>query len=557
MPSLRVRWKGRPHGHIPRLQPTSPRRASFASQSTAQSAAEEVLRSPLPSNLQNERRKQRQIVRSRRSRSSRGSAANTSRKRVSTRPIRNVHFTASQNSGMGKESRSKDQNGSPVRSLDGAGRLLTQPNIDSSQDTGTVLDFGDSDISHNFKGERQQSQPVYSLMQVPDEPHVKLMEYRKTSRRRSSSMVANEWSPESHSEYAHTGTLNYVDRPESLYKRPKTVDSGRLYDPRIAPNKQVDRLPSERSSSTVTAQHIHESISSPELIKRPLKSTYDDDALWETIDSTRFPPNDTPSEALSPGSSTPFRTRSQDKKLTRFKKELELHYKAVSSLPKQSLVLSPSATTISANTVNEFLPFHDQFKSAGLAVTSSEQQKNSPARYNSYSPFVSRIADRRPKRVGGHDGPGSFASGTTGTTILGFTPPHEKTYGVSTKDRARSSSASDFTAVGFTPPHEKMMERIPPQPSRPAPQSPKRATIPWLQRQDISPKQTSIPPRLNTISTVQPNRYENSRASGSPTTYQTSRNVVGRYTAISLHFPLTVVSSAPVDLRSEKHSGIY
>jgi hypothetical protein len=456
MPSLSVRWKGRPHNHLPRVQPISPRRASFASQSTVRSATEEVLRSPLPPALRNERRKQRQIVRNRRSGGSRGSVANSSRRRIYARPVRNVHFTASQNSQMYSGTREQYQKSAAIVSTDGAGMLKPSPAA-SSQSTGTVLDFGDSDKPHTFKPEHQYSDLGYSSTYAPDERPTTLLDYKKRPRRRSTSMVVNEWYPETHTEHAPTESLVYVDRSNSPFKRPKTVDLDRSYDHRIAPHKQPDCLPSETSSSIETAQHIHESITSPTHTKRPLKARYDDDALWETIDSTRFPPNDTPSEAPSLISKGPSRTRSQDKKLTRFKKELELHYKAVSSLPKQSLKLSPSATTISANTVKDFLPFHDQFKSAGLAVTSSEQQANSPPRHNANSPCVSRISDRRRQHVGGHDGPGSYASGTTGTTVLGFTPPHEKSYGVSTKDRTVSSSGSDYTAVGFTPPHEKMM----------------------------------------------------------------------------------------------------
>ncbi|CAG8950429.1 hypothetical protein HYFRA_00006925, partial [Hymenoscyphus fraxineus] len=91
MPSFNIHWRGCPHRHLPRIPSTSIRRASPASQSVAQTAAEDVMRSPLDPALQQERRKQRSKVRSRRSRSSRCSATTLSRRRVSHRTSRNTH----------------------------------------------------------------------------------------------------------------------------------------------------------------------------------------------------------------------------------------------------------------------------------------------------------------------------------------------------------------------------------------------------------------------------------------------------------------------------------
>jgi len=72
---------------------------------------------------------------------------------------------------------------------------------------------------------------------------------------------------------------------------------------------------------------------------------------------------------VSPASRSP----SQRRTLKRFARELELHLKAVESLPKKSLIPSPSITTI--QTVEALKPYHKQMLSAGLAVTSAEQRK--------------------------------------------------------------------------------------------------------------------------------------------------------------------------------------
>jgi len=70
--------------------------------------------------------------------------------------------------------------------------------------------------------------------------------------------------------------------------------------------------------------------------------------------------------------SPPSRKPSQQRTLRRFTRELELHLQAVQNLPGKTLIASPSVTTI--KTVQEFKPYHSEFRDAGLAVTSTEQR---------------------------------------------------------------------------------------------------------------------------------------------------------------------------------------
>ncbi|EPE29077.1 hypothetical protein GLAREA_00235 [Glarea lozoyensis ATCC 20868] len=507
-------------------------------QTTTPSAAEEVLRTPLSAALQQERRKQRQIARSR-SKSSPSSIATSSRRKGYGRMSRNIQFVGKQNLRVRNGTRSPYQNRNVIVSSDGAGVFTKRPPFDSTQSTGTVLDFGDTDIpcgSQPTGTEHHNRKDIRFASRGPVTRISKAAEKTRIAKRRSVTPSIGRQSPRQQSpDRTHTRAFDKIHQ-QKPHKRPQVADLGRSYDPRIDPCEHIDCTPADEYVSLESAPNSQaqtSAISSAESSQKTAKARFNDATLWETIDSTRFPPDDASISTPVPSSDAPTsnvssRNRKQARQLTRFQKQLELHYKAVSSLPKQSLVLSPSATTISANTVKAFLPYHTQFKSAGLAITSHEQQRKSlPPKRNSYSPCIESIADRKQNEVGGNDGHGSFVSGTTGTTgttILGFTPPHEKTYGVSTKDRARSSSASDYTAVGFTPPHEKMISRPVFQQNRQGPISSNRNNIPWLQRQDVSPKQTLPPPRM---SKTQPSRYKNSRFGEPPASYQGPKNMAG------------------------------
>lgn len=77
----------------------------------------------------------------------------------------------------------------------------------------------------------------------------------------------------------------------------------------------------------------------------------------------------------------PPQTRDQSKTLARFTKQLEKYSAAVNSngkpeLPRSTPTVSDSPTTL--DTVTELLPYHKQFKAAGLAVTSREQMPRIP-----------------------------------------------------------------------------------------------------------------------------------------------------------------------------------
>jgi hypothetical protein len=73
----------------------------------------------------------------------------------------------------------------------------------------------------------------------------------------------------------------------------------------------------------------------------------------------------------------------------------------------------------------------------------------------------------------------SGGSTSTGTTVIGFTPPHEKSHPRPKGEKLPRHSSSEVTEIGVTPPHE--LYTSPPRSAPPAPKSPKKKSLPWLQ----------------------------------------------------------------------------
>ena len=215
-----------------------------------------------------------------------------------------------------------------------------------------------------------------------------------------------------------------------------------------------------------------------------------------------------PSSCCTTTSNSRSRTRSQRQGFRKFTRELELYLQACRSLPRGTLVATPSLTTISAHTIDELKPYQAQFRSAGLAVT-SDQQKRLSRIQNEESPpppppkdeqwaNLDLLGDgtmgfsRKGKQKEKPREP-SYASGSTGTTVLGWTPPHEKN-SPRPKIARQSSTDSDHTIIGFTPPQGKLPTRPPPL----VPKVPSKKSLPWLRRPDSSPESVSPTNTMNT-----------------------------------------------------------
>jgi hypothetical protein len=204
------------------------------------------------------------------------------------------------------------------------------------------------------------------------------------------------------------------------------------------------------------------------------------------------------------------RTASEKKALSRFTRELELYSQATRELPKQSFVLSPSTTTVSVHTISELRPYWNEFQAAGLAVTSAEQRRTvdlkdvqpppaTPPKDRKFEKMAPLRKSTAPEKKADKRGPPSFASGSTGTTVIGWTPPHEKSYPRQKSNRPPSDISSDNTILGFTPPHERMMLELP-KPVTP-PQTPKKNSLPWLRK--LEPTSEAVSP-TKTRTVVEP-----------------------------------------------------
>ncbi|KAG9247523.1 hypothetical protein BJ878DRAFT_539233 [Calycina marina] len=205
-------------------------------------------------------------------------------------------------------------------------------------------------------------------------------------------------------------------------------------------------------------------------------------------------------------------TPRQRRILRRFARELELHLKAVQNLPKQTLIPSPSITTI--HTIQDLEPYHSQFNSAGLAVTSAEQRRRMPQEKRDnklpQKPSLPPIAVD-----GSEDEHTSSYSLSTDHTVLEWTPPNEQPPPPPVDEASGRPTRHESTIVPadvlYPPPSPLTMAsfrkrsntyKSPDSPTAfPSHVSPKNS-LPWLQQSKTvvdSPTYISVksPPRNN------------------------------------------------------------
>lgn len=311
------------------------------------------------------------------------------------------------------------------------------------------------------------------------------------------------------------GPLETVSRRNTL-RGSQLLERRRTYDCRIDPRNR----PENRSKSGPA--RIREAGARETEQKEDSRLSIE---LREAVNSLGLqtqPEVDTSSNAtivpLSRGtivSKTLSRTPSQRKALRKFTREIDLYLQACRSLPKGTLVATPSLTTISARTIDELKPYQAQFQSAGLAVTSDQQRRLSrievkqsppptPPKDEKCSAVPSSFSDdnmvlRKEKQKEKRREP-SYISESTGTTVLGWTPPHEKNSPEPKSKTTRQLSSEAGTIIGFTPPHEKAVP-----PSRPPPRAPHgKKSLPWLRKPEASAEPFSPTKRMSTVATDKP-----------------------------------------------------
>ena len=292
------------------------------------------------------------------------------------------------------------------------------------------------------------------------------------------------------------GPLETVSR-RNTFRGSQALERQRTYDCRIDPKNRIE------SRSKSSPARVRESTSGASAIQSPAnkKQSRASAELWEAVYSLGLHTKPEGANTLSNRtivsssrstivSDTSSRTPSQRKALKKFTREIELYLQACRSLPKGTFIATP--TTLSARTIDEFRPYQAQFQSAGLAVTSDQQRRLSRFEAEQSPPPTPPKDDKMVLRKGKEKEKRrepSYASGSTGTTVLGWTPPHEKT-SPQPKTARQPSSEIDHTIIGFTPPHERVTSP-PSRPPPPAPITPSKKSLPWLRKPETSPESVS------------------------------------------------------------------
>ncbi|KAE9381323.1 hypothetical protein N431DRAFT_457922 [Stipitochalara longipes BDJ] len=520
MPNIKLHWKGYPHHRLPRIRVASTPRNSVRTRS--QLAAEQVLRAPLGDSIEQARKNYRLNwrLRRRRGRSSRSvgiSAAVRSRRHAIQRARQHIQVFGWGASQAELASRGTFETASVIKPQASrrvgitAGLRIAQPKPDSVIPS---TDGAASSSVRRVKAYTREPERLYSLTHVTEVPvywKSRNAENRKRSTSRSD-RSSTHTTRRPGAEYAHFGPLETVSRRNTFHGA-QPLESRRTYDYRIDPTNRPDigskSGPAQVRESTSGAQDISQKQQSR--LSTELREAVNSLGL-QTKAEVDSPSNTNivPSSCGTIISDTASRTPSQRKALRNFTREIDLYLQACRSLPKGTLVATPSLTTISARTIDELKPYQAQFQSAGLAVTSHQQRRLSvleveqsppptPPKDEKWSqPKLDPLSDdnmvlRKEKQKEKRREP-SYASGSTGTTVLGWTPPHEKSS--PQLKIARRPSSESGTIIGFTPPHEK----VSPPPARPPPPAPQnKKSLPWLRKPEASPEPMSP---INRISTV-------------------------------------------------------
>ena len=499
MPNLNINWKGYPYRRLPRIRIRAAVRSAtdttIRTRSIHRIVPTDSIRRPLGAQVERKRKKQRLAIRRRRARKSRSSSsAARARKHASLRAKQHIQ-TFGWDAGLACTA-STIKIRSATSSIKGLNLAAASTVPEHTFTHTTAFDSNDGAAASAYRlRESTQPEQLYSLMHVAETPS------RWTNRRKvtlASSQASSRASKRAR-EYANVGPLDPVSKRHSS-RSPRRVGKSRTYDARIDPRILLDRDRLTKSfpiTSTATTQRIASR-------RAPGKSWQGNPELRRTLSSKvsttkTYPQSATPSmksvvQSLpsDPGSRTP----NQRKALKRFTEELEFYLLAAKSLPKHSLVPSPSATTVSVHTIEELRPYQAQLRSAGFAVTAADQLREisimakskkspcpppTPPKDAKYSSRKSAATESKLDQNGAHHHckMRSVASFDTETTVMDFTPPHEQNSPRNTRGRRRSSS--DHTIMAFTPPHESP----PPQPKHappPPPRAPTNKSLPWLRR---------------------------------------------------------------------------
>lgn len=199
----------------------------------------------------------------------------------------------------------------------------------------------------------------------------------------------------------------------------------------------------------------------------------------------------TKGKALPNPAPEPPQARDQSRNLARFTKQLEKYSAAVNSngkpeLPRSTPTVSDSPTTL--DTVTELLPYHRQFKAAGLAVTSREQMPRIPESNRQRRPAGTNRNERH-AHTAHFQMDGSTVTPSEQESIVGESIPGE-------------AAATHAQESDVDPSSRRTQQQAPNTTATPV----NKGLLPWFRRKDASTAAKSHSNRMVSIDHIHPSR---------------------------------------------------
>ncbi|KAI9053259.1 hypothetical protein LZ554_002226 [Drepanopeziza brunnea f. sp. 'monogermtubi'] len=483
---LDIHWKGYPYHHLPRIRVVSTRPNSIHTRSSTSSGQNSSKIPRIPNDKENRNWPFGIQFRRRRAPASRAASyVVRSQGRASVRARHSIEVFGRATSGAepASEATTEVAFGSGYRAL--ARRTVFRP--ESPEDSG--FHSTDGPASTSARRVRPPKSEAYSVRSLSEAPVY--------------------WTAPNPQKYSFNPDRLYSAQHSIPLRKASNRISTQFPERRISSARpQFKQNTLRKATSQVASGRKTKGVGSPEFWEAVQDYSRNSKAHGRSSASLKSIVETLVSESAS-------RSPSQKRALARFTKGIELYlYLHAAKLPsRESLVSSPSSTSISAHTIQELKPYISEFRAAGLSVTSAEQKgmaklpkdltpppipskdekfekkRSSPAK-NSYEAKVTQANTQSASR----NKHASYASQSTGSTVLGWTPPHERSYGrPRAKAKSPSETSSDHTIIGFTPPHELYTSSQRQAPVRPPPSPPQPTTkksLPWLSRPESSPERS-------------------------------------------------------------------
>ena len=421
MPNFNVHWKVYPHQHLPRIRIAS---IGMTNSHTPHAAAENVVRLPFGRTLDQARAQQTYRFRRRRKRSYRGSPGLVPRQLVPSKACQEADIHR-RKCFCGKRVHTISiQDGEPAsQPTNLTDRSLATP----SRELQYLTDGASCSRPRSRKTAPLDSRQ--SLMQVPT-PYYGDISINGSKRPAALPTTGGR---------THVAASPRV-RTRSTNRSHRSLEKIHVYDPRLARNESRPRI--KRKKSTIL-RHLPSRHSRQRNTASP--KSHGEANTAQAVHKAAQRGLDISVSATNPVTSMfstiladelVLRSPSRQKALNKFSRGLEKHLIEREALRAASLATTPSYASASAHTIVELMPYIEEFRASGLAVTASDQRPHSLEKGRSLSrtddlrqefrhfrkiPGMAMIPD---DRLLGDSSRCSTASGTATscTTIIAFPP---------------------------------------------------------------------------------------------------------------------------------------